>query len=284
MNVLELRKKVKKNQEKIRHTGKNFVIWSGKLYGLLTAITVLAVAFFITSPYFFGSSEPINDSGVGEQSVQKLGNQNVSIAYRSSNIVGDYVELILAIEGDSSLDKEYEAIAVESSHHRKLSAKVAHIYGKYYVVQLMNIPNNWKQLTLAFGYEQGKETTAVLYPLARSRLSSAEEIKPLSTQNYVVLMTKIEEEIQKETIFNTKKEVDKLQKEIKRIEEKMKLNTLDIEFQSGEEQQSTLRANEKLASDKDRLLKEMSSKKVQIKSLQEQLEKIRKRRQASLAS
>ncbi|EME8112446.1 hypothetical protein MZM67_002436 [Enterococcus faecium] len=283
MNVHELRKKVKNWQKNHQKVLKSWSEWSGKATLSLAVFTIFSFAFFIFSPRIFGQTEPLSDSGIREASEQNLDSNKVKIVYRKGNPNGDYVELIVQVEGSSLIaNRTYEAAAADIKTKQRLSAKVTYLYGDFYLIQLDKIPLQWRQLQLAFGYtsvvNEEEKIVAVTYYLSRDKIELSSKVKPLSKLKYAILLSELEESMTEDLIACATENIDTWNEEIKAIDQKLKQNKEDMKFQNTEQRGQTESANQSLERQKNNLKEQIDNEKMTISQYEDQINKSQDRR------
>ncbi len=254
----------------------------------MAVFTVVTIIFFYFSPEIFRQQEPLFDSGVYEESETKLEGQSVTVRYRSSSERGDYVELIIKIENDSLITgRSYEAAAIIPQTGTKIDAEVSYLYSDHYLVQLTEIPSNWRQLTVAFGFEKVTETdnevVAIDYTIAAEAIHKDPSTKPQNKSFYTLLLLEKQEKNLRESIELSKKRINDHQKQLLEIEEKVTQNTNDMRFQNETEYEKTKRANETLQSTFLQLEESILEEEEQIQLFKEQMDLLKERRENVLS-
>lgn len=250
----------------------------------MAIFTVVTTTFFYFSPEIFRQKERLFDSGLYEESEKKLDGQAVTVHYRSSSKNGDYVELIIMVENDSLITgRSYEAAAIIPQRGTKIDAEVSYLYSDHYLVQLTDIPSNWRQLTVAFGFEKstenGSEVVAIDYTIASDAINKDPSTKPQNKSFYTLLLLEKQEKNLQEAIELCQKRITDYKKQLLEIEEKVTRNINDMRFQNAMEYEKTKRANETLQSTFLQLEESILEEEEQIQLFEEQMDLLKERRE-----
>lgn len=147
------RDRVQSGEKKSNKWKKIWQNYSSKLYLFMGVLTIFFYCFFAFSRNFFEDDSPLKDSGVGQESVTKIGSSEVTILSREVNEKTGYAELFLYVDdGKDLVNKEYVVFAGEVSKQQSVKAKLVPLIDNYYLVQLKNIPKKWQLLAIDFGY------------------------------------------------------------------------------------------------------------------------------------
>lgn len=269
---------------------------SSRLYIFLFVLTIVGYFFFFFSRNIFVDDSPIIDSGTGTMSIQKIGEINVQVLSRKVNPSSHYGEFLFEVEGDQfNTNREFQAVVSEEKNKTQLKSKLMKIYDNYYVLQVENIPVDWKKLVVDFGYvetdladfdlenstKQEEKTLQTTFNFDYRKVKETNDLEKKSKQEYVIEMTQEQIEQTLKTRNEADKTIEELTEEMKKIDQKIKENREEIEYKTGEEKEEYERANQRLESQKQKYedkIKELNETK---KSLEEKRQKlIEKNREA----
>lgn len=286
LNKREIRKKIREKQQKNSVDGNFLSLFASSRFILSMAIsTVSLLVFFWLSPMLFGAHEERKDSGTGVDSEQRMNEQMVCILYRSQPESEDYFETILQVSDTNvTIDRHYETVALETKTNQRYQTKLTYLYGDHYLIQVLNLPANWEELVLAFGYEETVNDTLktheVNFNFLRSKVPKDPKTKPLSPKNYISLMSDIEAKAVKKRISEAKKRIQEHEKMVHELQEKIQQNTLDMAYQSGKEKEATQNAISRLEAKISDTASKIKEERSIIEEARSHLTKIKERKES----
>ncbi|OQO43514.1 hypothetical protein BH737_11975 [Enterococcus hirae] len=301
--ILELKEKIFDYREQVQSKSRSKSKFSKKvekisslLYIFLFILTIVGYFFFFFSRDIFVDDSPIIDSGTGTMSTQKIGEINVQVLSRKVNPSSHYGEFLFEVEGDQlNTNREFQAVVSEEKNKTQLKSHLMKIYDNYYVLQVENIPVDWKKLVVDFGYvetdladfdlenstKQEEKTLQTTFNFDYRKVKETNDLEKKSKQEYVIEMTQEQIEQTLKTRNEADKTIEELTEEMKKIDQKIEENREELEYKTGEEKEEYERANQRLESQKQKYedkIKELNETK---KSLEEKRQKlIEKNREA----
>lgn len=241
---------------------------SSKFYVFMAFLTVFGTFFFLTSRLMFSDDSPINDSGIGLESAVKIGDTQVEIYSKSYNQKTGYAEIIFTTTNEeTNTSREYQSYVGEKKNNVALDSKLLHLFDDYYLLQVENIPRNWRTLVIDFGYvdekidltkdvnitenKEPKNQQTVFY-IDYRKIENDDNLAKKKSISYVAELTekRIQEIIsQRNSMLDLE---EKLEDEITKVEKKIEENEGELPYQIGEDKEKLVQANEKLEKEKEK--------------------------------
>ncbi|NBJ47120.1 hypothetical protein C6N01_12970 [Enterococcus faecalis] len=278
------------------------MIWQKCSTNFCLFMSIFTLSFFLFFNYsrlFFEDDSPLIDSGVGEVSKTRIGSSNVEIISRKINNDTGYAELLIYIEESSDqVHKEYVAFAGETKKKQRIQTKIQSISENYCLVQLYEVPKNWKEISIDFGYnatekapttieqieEQNrqpindKSQQASFYWDAR-KSQSTKDLTEKTKEKYLIDVIDIEEKLTKQKQKLLVDNAKKIDEEIKKIEQKIDQEQQELVYKVGKEKDNSQYKIYQLNHDKDRYFETKDSIEKEEVFLSEKLEKLKKRKE-----
>lgn len=208
-------------------------------------LTLFGLVFILASRSIFGDDSELIDAGTGKQSVVAVGSTEVMIIEKTINPETNYGEILLRVDQPvTEVGITYEAIAGENETKTLISSKLSKIYDQYYLLQLNEIPKNWHQLVIDFGYtsaekpklnisydvenleeilkKEEQKTEQATFIFDYREMAENKKLIEQTTDDYIVKVTEIEIKNVDELVQKIEADRKVLQKEIQLFESKIK--------------------------------------------------------------
>ncbi len=231
-------------------------------YVIMLFVTIFGVLFIVSSRAIFGDDSVIVDAGLGQKSIAEVGASEVMIVDKTINPESHYGEIILRVDQPvTEVGINYEAIVGENETKGLISSKLSKIHDQYYLLQLKNIPEKWRQLVVDFGYtsvekpklntnydvenveeilkKKKEKTEQATFVFDYRKMKSDKKLTKKSADAYIIQVTEIEmknvDRLLRKIEADSKILTEEIQLYIKKIQE---LNE-EKEFQTEEQQKGT---------------------------------------------
>ncbi|MBW9325264.1 hypothetical protein FG877_17230 [Enterococcus casseliflavus] len=207
-------------------------------------LTLFGLVFILASRSIFGDDSELIDAGTGKQSVVAVGSTEVMIIEKTINPETNYGEILLRVDQPvTEVGITYEAIAGENETKMLITSKLSKIYDQYYLLQLNEIPKNWRQLVIDFGYtsaekprlnisydvenleeilkKEEQKTEQATFIFDYREMAENKKLVERTTDDYIVKVTEIEIRNVDELVQKIEADRKVLQKEIQLFESKI---------------------------------------------------------------
>ncbi|EHR4850937.1 hypothetical protein KUB85_001273 [Enterococcus faecalis] len=227
-----------------RSNKRNWANRESLFYIGMLLLTLFGLVFILASRSIFGDDSELIDAGTGKRSLVAVGSTEVMIIEKTINPESNYGEILLRVDQPvTEVGITYEAIAGENETKMLISSKLSKIYDQYYLLQLNEIPKNWRQLVIDFGYTSAEKpklnisydvenleeilkkgeqkTEQATFIFDYREMAENKKLVERTTDDYIVKVTEIE--IRNVDELAQKIEADRkvLQKEIQLFESKI---------------------------------------------------------------
>lgn len=273
-------------------------------YFFMLFLTIFGFVFILSSRSLFGDDSAIVDSGIGKASIQKVGNSEVLIVDKRLNTKTGYGEILLRVDQPlTEVGIRYEAIVGENHLRTKVESTLTKVYDQYYLIQLRNVPEKWRQLVVDFGYtseqkpqlnlnydesnleeilKKKKEVTQqITFIFDYRKMAADKTIKVKKADEYIVQVTELE-------IKNVNKLVEKIdenekivRKEIDLLDKKTEELVIEKEYQTNKQKVETDSQILSIENQKETFLSAIKDMHEQRKALLEKREKLIERNRDS---
>ncbi|EEU17303.1 predicted protein [Enterococcus faecalis ATCC 4200] len=135
------------------HSNRESIFYVGMLI-----VTIFGLVFILASRSIFGDDSELIDAGTGKQSAVTVGTTEVMIVEKGINPDTNYGEILLRVaQPVIEVGITYEAVVGENETKTIVPSTLSKIYDQYYLLQIKEVPNNWRQLVVDFGYTSAEK-------------------------------------------------------------------------------------------------------------------------------
>lgn len=249
-----MKQKLTKGWKKIRLF---FLEYADLFYRIALFFTVCLGLFFAIPSFLFGTEKDLADTPIGVNYRLQLDDVTLTQLERGYNEKLHYAEILLKVDGRMPEGGELKMLASESKTEQKVVHQLIPLTEKYYLIQLKQIPSNWKSIVIDIGIvsptnpnfepksiddlfetygqkrnAQNEETVQDALFMSRRKVPIDAQVKPQNKANYLAKALELQiDESQKliqenqELIRQREQAIEELEKEIHALEAERKYET-----------------------------------------------------------
>ncbi|NKC68499.1 coiled-coil domain-containing protein [Vagococcus fluvialis] len=272
-------KKLQEGVNKVKHFGQQLKKMTDKFYLFMLFFSIVGALFFLNSRSLFEDDSDIIDSGIGIENQLNVGQSKIEIIDRKLNSKTQYAEIFLKLHQPvTDVKSNFDAVSGEKSTSTQVNTKVIPLEDSYYIIQLKDVPKDWKLLVVDMGTtgkdfvnlsfnlddislddedKEEEKTDQTTYYIDYRNMPIDDELEPQTVNGYLQHTTLLEIEKIDKKISETNKKVTQTEEEIELLRQKIE------EVESGKKYQTE---EQKTKSDND-----ISSLNSKIKSSEESI-------------
>ena len=138
-------------QQKWKKTKCFFVEHADQFYRIALFLTLGMVLFFAVPSILLGTEKDLADTPIGVNHSLSLNGLTLTQLERGYNEQVHYAEILLKTDGSMPEGGELKMIASESKSELEISHHLIRLTENYYLIQLSEIPDNWKSIVIDIG-------------------------------------------------------------------------------------------------------------------------------------
>ncbi|MBC1925561.1 hypothetical protein [Listeria innocua] len=247
-----------------------------RFYKIAMGLTVFLALFFALPSLYLGTEDDQSDTPPSATYTLNFGGVNFRVVGRNYNDEAQYLEVFLQADKDLPVGGKVEMLAGETKTKQVLRSKVVPLTEHYLLLQVHEIPKNFRQIVLDVGIEtravsslttldierflspskeeKSKKATEISQTtlfVARSKIKSSEGVKPENIQKYLIEALDLEVIRAQEFVVGNLKNIKIWQKELPLKDKQIKQIEQEQVYQTTTEKEKSNQAIHDLKQEKE---------------------------------
>lgn len=250
--------------------------YPSRFYKIAMSLTVFCALFFTLPSLYLGTADDQADTPPNAKYTLNFGGVSFRVVGRNYNDDTHYLEVFLQANQDLPQGSQVEMIAGETRSKQILRSKVVPLTEHYLLLQVYEIPKNFRQVVMDIGIETRKisslttldierflspsnedkakqktETSQTALFVSRSKLKSSEGVKPENIQKYMIEALDLEVVRAKDFVSSNLKNIKSWQKEMGLFDDQIKQIEHEQVYQTDTEKEKSNQAITNLKQEKE---------------------------------